>query len=81
MGFCRAVFVPAAQETGPAFLSVPARDETSVYLSSGTWSLLGIESTSPIISEEARRENLTGGGEAFCRYRFLKDIMGLWIMQ
>ncbi len=81
VGFSSTVILPATHDTGSAFLSVPARDETSVYLSSGTWSLLGIENASPIISEEARIENLTNEGGAFYRYRFLKNIMGLWIIQ
>lgn len=81
VGFSSTVILPATHDTGSAFLSVPARDETSVYLSSGTWSLLGIESAYPIISEEARKENLTNEGGAFYRYRFLKNIMGLWIIQ
>lgn len=81
VGFDATVILPATHDTGSAFLSVPARDETSVYLSSGTWSLLGVENMAPITSEEARAENLTNEGGAFYRYRFLKNIMGLWIIQ
>ncbi len=81
VGFDATVILPATHDTGSAFLSVPARDESSVYLSSGTWSLLGIESMTPITTKEARAENLTNEGGAFYRYRFLKNIMGLWIIQ
>ncbi|RKM59746.1 rhamnulokinase [Butyrivibrio sp. CB08] len=80
-GFKSTVILPATHDTGSAFLSVPARDESSVYLSSGTWSLLGVENPSPITSDIAQKENLTNEGGAFYRYRFLKNIMGLWIIQ
>lgn len=81
VGFESTVILPATHDTGSAFLSVPARDETSVYLSSGTWSLLGVENKEPITSDIAKKENLTNEGGAFYRYRFLKNIMGLWIIQ
>ncbi len=81
VGFSATVVLPATHDTGSAFLAVPARDESSIYLSSGTWSLLGIENMEPITSEKAREQNLTNEGGAFYRYRFLKNIMGLWIIQ
>jgi len=81
VGFKSTVILPATHDTGSAFLSVPARDETSVYLSSGTWSLLGVENKTPITSDIAKAANLTNEGGAFYRYRFLKNIMGLWIIQ
>ncbi|MBP3274959.1 MAG: rhamnulokinase [Butyrivibrio sp.] len=81
VGFKSTVILPATHDTGSAFLAVPARDETSVYLSSGTWSLLGVENAEPITSDIAKKENLTNEGGAFYRYRFLKNIMGLWIIQ
>lgn len=81
VGFSATVVLPATHDTGSAFLAVPARDETSVYLSSGTWSLLGVENLNPITSEDAFSLNFTNEGGAFYRYRFLKNIMGLWIIQ
>ncbi|WP_026518289.1 rhamnulokinase [Butyrivibrio sp. MC2021] len=81
VGFSATVILPATHDTGSAFLSVPARDESSVYLSSGTWSLLGVENLEPITSQDAQKANLTNEGGAFYRYRFLKNIMGLWIIQ
>lgn len=81
VGFSATVVLPATHDTGSAFLSVPARDESSVYLSSGTWSLLGVENLEPITSQDAQKANLTNEGGAFYRYRFLKNIMGLWIIQ
>ncbi|MBQ7657524.1 MAG: rhamnulokinase [Butyrivibrio sp.] len=81
VGFDAKVILPATHDTGSAFLAVPARDDSSVFLSSGTWSLLGLENKEPITSEDARHQNLTNEGGAWYRYRFLKNIMGLWIIQ
>ena len=75
------VVLPALHDTGSAYLAVPARDERAVYLSSGTWSVLGVESDHPIISKAARLANFTNEGAAWARYRFLKNIMGLWMIQ
>ncbi|MCC8126092.1 MAG: rhamnulokinase [Clostridiales bacterium] len=81
VGFCSTVVLPATHDTGSAFLAVPARDDRAVYLSSGTWSLLGVENEEPITSEESRAENFTNEGGAWYRYRYLKNIMGLWMIQ
>ncbi|MDR2096728.1 MAG: rhamnulokinase [Treponema sp.] len=79
-GFSCRITLPATHDTGSAFLAVPAAGD-SVYISSGTWSLLGIESTAPIITNEAREANFTNEGGFQYRYRFLKNIMGLWMVQ
>ncbi|SFK99523.1 rhamnulokinase [Lachnospiraceae bacterium KH1T2] len=81
VGFSTTVILPATHDTGSAFLAVPSKGENSVYLSSGTWSLLGIESSTPITDAKAAEKNFTNEGGAFYRYRFLKNIMGLWIIQ
>ena len=81
VGFTTTVILPATHDTGSAFLAVPARDEKAVYLSSGTWSLLGVENEQPITSEESRLQNFTNEGGAWYRFRFLKNIMGLWMIQ
>ncbi|MCD8369544.1 MAG: rhamnulokinase, partial [Clostridiales bacterium] len=81
VGFDCTVVLPATHDTGSAFLAVPARDDHAVYLSSGTWSLLGVENEEPITSEESRRQNFTNEGGAWYRYRYLKNIMGLWMIQ
>ncbi|MDY2826195.1 MAG: FGGY-family carbohydrate kinase [Eubacteriales bacterium] len=73
--------LPATHDTGSAFLAVPARDEHAVYLSSGTWSLLGVETKEPLTDEESRRANFTNEGGAWHRFRYLKNIMGLWMIQ
>lgn len=51
------------------------------YLSSGTWSLMGVELDAPVLSEESRLANVTNEGGCFGSIRYLKNIMGLWIVQ
>lgn len=81
VGFDCTVILPATHDTGSAFLAVPARDGSAVTLSSGTWSLLGVENKAPITTPESAAANFTNeGGYAF-RYRYLKNIMGLWMLQ
>jgi len=75
------VVLPAMHDTGSAYLAVPARDDRAVFLSSGTWSLLGVENAKPITTAAAREANFTNEGGAWGRYRFLKNIMGLWMIQ
>ena len=75
------VVLPALHDTGSAYLAVPARDDRAVYLSSGTWSLLGVENEKPITNKAAQLANFTNEGGAWGRYRFLKNIMGLWMIQ
>ena len=81
VGFRTEVVLPATHDTGSAFLAVPARDDRAVYLSSGTWSLLGVENEAPITTEASRLQNFTNEGGAWHRYRYLKNIMGLWMIQ
>lgn len=79
LGLKADVIVPATHDTGSAFMA--SVEEESLILSSGTWSLLGIETKTPIVTEESLRANFTNeGGYDYC-YRFLKNIMGLWIIQ
>ena len=75
------VVQPAMHDTASAYLAVPARDDRAVYLSSGTWSLLGVENDRPITNRAAQLANFTNEGGAWGRYRFLKNIMGLWMIQ
>lgn len=81
VGFDCQVLLPATHDTGSAFLAVPAKDENAVYISSGTWSLLGVENEQPITTEESMRANFTNEGGYACRFRYLKNIMGLWMIQ
>jgi len=75
------VVLPAMHDTASAYLAVPARDDKAVYLSSGTWSLLGVENESPITTAASCAANFTNEGGAWGRYRYLKNIMGLWMIQ
>ncbi|MBP5284641.1 MAG: rhamnulokinase [Kiritimatiellae bacterium] len=75
------VVLPALHDTGSAYLAVPARDDKAVYLSSGTWSLLGVENSEPITTKASCLANFTNEGGAWGRYRYLKNIMGLWMIQ
>lgn len=81
VGFDCQVLLPPTHDTASAYLAVPARDEHAVYLSSGTWSLLGIETNEPILTDEAEAAQFTNEGAYGRRYRFLKNIMGMWMIQ
>lgn len=81
VGFnCMVVTVPS-HDTASAVLSVPFTNDESLYISSGTWSLMGAELKEAICTEESRRANLTNEGGYANTYRFLKNIMGLWMIQ
>ncbi|MCQ1059897.1 rhamnulokinase [Photobacterium sp. ZSDE20] len=82
VGFDCNVVLPATHDTGSAFIaSVFDIEEDGVILSSGTWSLLGKELDKPIVSDASRKNNFTNEGGYDKRFRFLKNIMGLWIIQ
>lgn len=81
VGYDATVVLPATHDTGSAFLAVPARDEHAVFLSSGTWSLLGVENPEPITTPESLAQNFTNEGGYQLRFRYLKNIMGLWMNQ
>ena len=80
LGFDCKVLLPATHDTGSAFLAVPAKED-GVYLSSGTWSLLGTELPEPITTPESLARNFTNEGGYGYRFRYLKNIMGLWMLQ
>ena len=71
----------AGHDTASAIVSVPADGENWAYLSSGTWSLLGIESPVPLVSEKTLEMNFTNEGGVENTTRFLKNIMGMWLIQ
>jgi rhamnulokinase len=75
------VIAPATHDTGSAVVGAPVTTEHSAYLSSGTWSLLGVEVDAPLINDACYRANVTSEGGAGGKYRFLKNVMGLWIIQ
>ncbi|GMV95704.1 MAG: carbohydrate kinase [Phycisphaerae bacterium] len=76
------VIAPATHDTGSAVAAIPAAgDRTWAFLSSGTWSLMGMEIPAPIINAAALQCNFTNEGGVNGTYRFLKNIMGLWLVQ
>ncbi len=81
VGFQTEVVLPATHDTGSAVMAVPTTSEDAIYLSSGTWSLMGIERMIPDCTEESREHNFTNEGGYHYRYRYLKNIMGMWMMQ
>jgi rhamnulokinase len=75
------VVAVASHDTASAVIASPLKNASAAYLSSGTWSLMGFESTTPYTSDEALAANITNEGGAEGRYRVLKNIMGLWLLQ
>lgn len=75
------VILPASHDTGSAVAAVPATGESWCYISSGTWSLMGAEIPRPIIDERSLHHNFTNEGGVGGTIRFLKNIMGLWLVQ
>jgi len=76
------VVLPATHDTGSAVAAVPAQGKAGwAYISSGTWSLLGTELAEPLINEQAQAYNFTNEGGVGGTIRFLKNIMGLWLVQ
>ena len=75
------VIAVAGHDTASAIAAVPATDEHFAYLSSGTWSLMGIEVPAPIISQASATANFTNEGGIEGTTRFLKNITGMWLLE
>jgi len=75
------VIAVAGHDTGSAIVSVPSALTNFAYISSGTWSLMGIESRQPIVSAQTQQLNFTNEGGVDGTTRFLKNIMGMWLIQ
>jgi rhamnulokinase len=75
------VFAVASHDTGSAVVAVPTETPHYAYISSGTWSLVGIETRQPLLSTAALEANLTSEGGAFGTFRPLKLVMGMWLIQ
>lgn len=80
VGFDAEVVFCPAHDTAAAVAACPT-DEKSVFISSGTWSLVGTENLSPVTTNDAMAANLTNEGGIDYRFRFLKNIMGMWLFQ
>ncbi|MBQ8184518.1 MAG: rhamnulokinase [Lachnospiraceae bacterium] len=81
VGYDCQVVLPATHDTGSAVLAVPALQDKFLYISSGTWSLMGTELRQADCSPESMAANLTNEGGYEYRFRYLKNIMGLWMIQ
>lgn len=76
------VIAPATHDTGSAIAATPAHSKNNWgYISSGTWSLVGAELAQPVMSEAALAANFTNEGGVLGTTRFLKNVMGLWLLQ
>jgi rhamnulokinase len=75
------VIATASHDTASAVAAVPGLDANSAYISSGTWSLVGVELPAPILSADAQRLSITNEGGVGGTIRFLKNVGGLWLLQ
>jgi rhamnulokinase len=75
------VVTVASHDTASAVVAVPAEGENFAYVSSGTWSLVGVETSEPVVTREAMDANFTNEGGFGGKTRFLKNVMGLWLLQ
>jgi rhamnulokinase len=83
LGLAESVSVIAvgSHDTASAVVGVPAEDRRFAYVSSGTWSLVGLELDEPVLSDDSRRANFTNEGGVDARVRFLRNEGGLWLLQ
>ncbi len=77
---CRVVLC-ASHDTASAVMAMPLSEGSGLYISSGTWSLMGIERKEALCDEKSRKSNMTNEGGYEFRFRYLKNIMGLWMIQ
>ena len=75
------VIAPACHDTAAAVVAVPAVRPNFAYISSGTWSLVGVEVPTPLINAQTLADNFTNEGGVGGRFRLLKNVLGLWILQ
>jgi rhamnulokinase len=75
------VIAPACHDTGSAVAAVPIKNPKAAYISSGTWSLVGVEVQDPVITPECLAHNFTNEGGVYGTVRLLKNIAGMWLVQ
>jgi rhamnulokinase len=75
------VVAVGSHDTASAVVGVPAADRRFAYVSSGTWSLVGVELDQPVLSEDSRQANFTNEGGVDARVRYLRNVGGLWLLQ
>ena len=81
VGYDLKVILAASHDTASAVMAVPSNEENVMYISSGTWSLMGVETQIANCDKNSAECNFTNEGGYNYRYRFLKNIMGLWMIQ
>jgi rhamnulokinase len=75
------VVLPACHDTGSAVVAIPAINEDFAWISSGTWSIMGVEAQQPCLNDKALAYNFTNEGGVFGTWRLSKNVMGLWLVQ
>jgi len=80
VGFSAPVVAVGSHDTASAVVAAPLSDSSSAYVSLGTWGLVGVETSRPIVTEAAREANFTNEGGVDGRNRFLHNVMGLWLL-
>lgn len=81
VGFNCYVVLPTTHDTGSAVMAVPFTGDNAIYISSGTWSLVGVEQKKPDCSQKSFELDFSNEGGYDYRYRYLKNITGLWMIQ
>ncbi len=81
VGFNTKVIMCASHDTASAVMAMPDTTGNGIYISSGTWSLMGVENKDVLSDEKSMKGNFTNEGGYEYRYRYLKNIMGLWMIQ
>lgn len=81
VGFDCKVVLCASHDTASAIMAIPDTSDHGIYISSGTWSLMGVELTEADCRAQSRTANFTNEGGYDYRFRYLKNIMGLWMIQ
>ena len=74
------VLAIGSHDTASAVVAVPMTSRNAAYICSGTWSLIGVETDAPIVSEESRQANFTNEGGVDGRVRYLRNVMGMWLV-
>jgi rhamnulokinase len=75
------VTLPGSHDTASAVVAVPTTTDDFVYISSGTWSLMGMEISEPVINDACYEANMTNEGGVFGTFRLLKNVMGMWLVE
>jgi rhamnulokinase len=75
------VIVPGTHDTASAVVGIPTTSDDFAYISSGTWSLIGLETNAPVINDQSYAANATNEGGAYGTFRFLRNVAGMWLLE